>query len=110
MQKRVLLDQRFVELLAKAGSDPEETLHMGIKALMGQEILFDKIVDAVGDNPRLHVCSHFLKRNREKLREVIVMICLQGDQEFLVVSDILALEFELLNGVGAFSVNDADAF
>ena len=34
MQKRVLLDQRFVELLAKAGSDPEETLHMGIKALV----------------------------------------------------------------------------
>ncbi|MBR2928975.1 MAG: hypothetical protein IKC24_07460 [Oscillospiraceae bacterium] len=32
MQKRVLLDERFVELLAKAGSEPDETLHMGIRA------------------------------------------------------------------------------
>ena len=34
MQKRVLLDQRFVELLAKAESEPDETLHMGIRALV----------------------------------------------------------------------------
>ena len=34
MQKRVLLDERFVELLSKAESEPEETLHMGIRALV----------------------------------------------------------------------------
>ena len=34
MQKRVLLDERFVELLSKAESEPDETLHMGIRALV----------------------------------------------------------------------------
>ena len=34
MQKRVLLDERFVELLSKAASEPDETLHMGIRALV----------------------------------------------------------------------------
>ena len=34
MQKRVLLDERFVEFLSKAESEPEETLHMGIRALV----------------------------------------------------------------------------
>ena len=34
MQKRVLLDERFVELLAKAESEPDGTLHMGIRALV----------------------------------------------------------------------------
>ena len=34
MQKRVLLDEGFVELLSKAEHEPEETLHMGIRALV----------------------------------------------------------------------------
>ena len=34
MQKRVLLDERFIELLSKAESEPDETLHMGIRALV----------------------------------------------------------------------------
>ena len=34
MQKRVLLDERFVGLLSKAESEPDETLHMGIRALV----------------------------------------------------------------------------
>ena len=34
MQKRVLLDEHFVEMLAKSQSEPEETLHMGIRALV----------------------------------------------------------------------------
>lgn len=34
MQKRVLLDEHFVELLSKAAKEPDETLHMGIRALV----------------------------------------------------------------------------
>ena len=34
MRKRVLLAENFVEMLSRAASDPEETLHMGIRALV----------------------------------------------------------------------------
>ena len=101
MQKRVLLDQRFVELLAKAGSDPEETLHMGIKALVrtvnvktGFLVVMDpeeQKTERFGDNCILD-CSHaekdgfvlYVKDGTEEKPRKISLVDLQEDDEVFV--------------------------
>ena len=101
MQKRVLLDQRFVELLAKAGSDPEETLHMGIKALVrtvnvktGFLVVMDpeeQKTERFGDNCILD-CSQaekdgfvlYVKDGTEEKPRKISLVDLQEDDEVFV--------------------------
>ena len=75
MQKRVLLDEHFVEMLAKAQSEPEETLHMGIRAL----------VRTVNTKTGFVVVMDCEDQKTERFGDNCILDCNQAEQNGLIL-------------------------
>ena len=75
MQKRVLLDEGFVELLVKAGSEPDETLHMGIRAL----------VRTVNVNTGFVVVMDPEDQKKERFGDNCILDCKQAEQDGFIL-------------------------
>ena len=75
MQKRVLLDERFVELLSKAESEPDETLHMGIRAL----------VRTVNVNTGFVVVMDPEDQKKERFGDNCILDCKQAEQDGFIL-------------------------
>ena len=77
---------------------------------MHHKVFFDDVVDAGRHDARLHVGLDLFDRHGEEFREVVIVIRLQRDQQFLVILDVFAVEFELFDRVRALAVLDPHAF
>ena len=75
MQKRVLLDEHFVEMLAKSQSEPEETLHMGIRAL----------VRTVNTKTGFVVVMDCEDQKTERFGDNCILDCNQAEQNGLIL-------------------------
>ena len=75
MRKRVLLAENFVEMLSKAESDPEETLHMGIRAM----------VRTVNVNTGFVVVMDPEDQKKERFGDNCILDCKQAEQDGYVL-------------------------
>ena len=75
MRKRVLLAENFVEMLSKAESDPEETLHMGIRAM----------VRTVNVNTGFVVVMDPEDQKTERFGDNCILDCKQAEQDGYVL-------------------------
>ena len=75
MRKRVLLAENFVEMLSRAASDPEETLHMGIRAL----------VRTVNVNTGFVVVMDPEDQKKERFGDNCILDCKQAEQDGFVL-------------------------
>ena len=82
---------------------------MGVESAVRGEIFFHDVVYRGRDDPGLAVFLDVLQRNAEEIVKIFVMVILDGDQQVLIVCDILTVEFQFLDGMGALTVFDPDA-